>query len=127
MPKPWKLAGPLNATGRLMYWYVAWNGVVRFVSPQPTSKVANRDVTTPIIARFADDRRVRTLDRARMNAARGAMTISGTAHGRAVEGSNVKPDGRDPEAVPEAAVAIFAAASSRLSERSPVRLFQRQA
>jgi hypothetical protein len=63
-------------------------------------------VTTPIIARFADDRRVRTLDRARMKAARGAMMIRGTAHGSAVVGSNVKPDGRDPEAVPEAAVAM---------------------
>jgi hypothetical protein len=64
-----------------------------------------------------------------MKAASGAMTMSGTAHPSVVAGSNVKPaGGRDPDALPEAAVARFAAtATSRLSETSPDRRFLRQA
>src|SRR5712671_730528 len=98
---------------------MAWKGADLFASPQPTSSVASIEVTTPIIARFAEDRRVRTLDTAMTNAARGAMTISGTAHPSVVVGSKLKPDGREPEAVPEAAVAIYATTKSRFSEKSP--------
>jgi hypothetical protein len=39
-----------------------------------------------------DDRRVRTLDSARMNVARGTMRRTGIAQGRVEEGSKVKPD-----------------------------------
>src|SRR6267143_316677 len=98
---------------------MAWKGADLFASPQPTNSVASIEVTTPIIARFAEDRRVRTLETAITNAARGAMTMSGTAHPSVVVGSKLKPDGRAPEAVPEAAVAIFATTKSRFSEKSP--------
>ena len=100
---------------------MARKGVVLFARPHPTSRVASIEVTTPSIARFAADRRLRTLVIATTKAARGATTISGTAHGSVIEGSNVKPDGREaaPEAAPDAAEAMFAAARSRLSERSP--------
>jgi hypothetical protein len=55
------------------------------------------------------DRRVRTLERASRNVASGNMSSSGTAHGNALTGSNVKPLGLVPDAAPEAAASIWPA------------------
>src|SRR5579864_629681 len=128
MPKPWKLAGPVKATGRFRYWYVAWKGVVLLARPQPTSRVARSMPTAASMARFADDRRVRTLDRARMKPASGASRMSGTAQARVVEGSKVKPPlWRVPDAVPEAASRMPTIATSRFSETPPGPLFRHRA
>jgi hypothetical protein len=82
----------------LMYWYARRNGVFVFARPHPTSSVRTSVANTPNIARFADDRRVRTLVSAMRKAVSGTMRIAGTAHPSVFAGSKVKPEARDPEA-----------------------------
>ena len=85
------------------------NGAVLFASPQPTSRVTSSITTAPNIARLADDRRVRTLERAITKVASGTTTITGTAQPSVFAGSKVNPPGgREAEAAPEAAAARFA-------------------
>ena len=97
IPKPWKLVGP-GEGDRQVDVLSRWRGtgVVFFASPHPTSRVASSETTAPNIARFADDRRVRTLERAMTKAASGAMTIERHRPRRACDaGSKVKPDRRE--------------------------------
>jgi hypothetical protein len=55
-------------------------------------------VNTPNIARFADDRLVRTLVTATTKAVSGTMRMTGTAQPSVFAGSKVNPELRDPEA-----------------------------
>jgi hypothetical protein len=65
------------------------------------------------------DLRVRTLDRASTNVAKGAISRTGTAQGRVVVGSNVKPDVLELEAAPDAAANMSPARTRMLSEEPP--------
>src|SRR5579864_955709 len=65
------------------------------------------------------ERRVRTLDSARMNVANGAMSRNGTAQGSVVDGSKVKPDDLELDAAPDAAARISPARVRTLSEGPP--------
>ncbi|HET7338290.1 MAG TPA: hypothetical protein VFK22_01970 [Candidatus Dormibacteraeota bacterium] len=53
------------------------------------------------------ERRVRTLDSASTNVANGTMRSTGTAHGKVLAGSKVKPDeALELDAAPDAAASI---------------------
>ena len=91
--------------------------------------------TVPNMAVADADRRVRTLDSASRNVAKGAMRRSGTAHGSALTGSNVKPV-LVPDAAPDAADTISSNApcarpapawAMRFSEWPPGRRFRGRA
>src|ERR1700674_3792382 len=94
-------------------------GALFFARPHATRRVARSDTTAPNIDRLDAERRVRTPEAAMTNAASGAITSTGTAHPRVVNGSNVKP--RGPVAAPDAAAAMSKTAASRLSESPPGR------
>src|SRR5207245_1003472 len=119
-PNVWKLVGPLNATDMLKYWYVATNGVDLLVRTHVTRSVSKRVTTVPNIAIAEADLRVRMLERASRKDANGAMSSSGTAHPRVVDGSNVKP-ALVPDAAPDAAARISASRAIRVSESPPGR------
>src|ERR1700694_1914816 len=92
-------------------------GALFFARPHATRRVARSDTTAPNIDRLDAERRVRTPEAARTNAASGAITSRGTAHPRVVNGSNVKP--RGPVAAPDAAAAMSKTAASRLNQNPP--------
>src|SRR5690349_9253733 len=78
------------------------------------------------MAMLAADLRVRTLERASTNDAKGARRMSAVAHGSALVGSKLKPDGLELDAL-EAAATTELAATSRFSENPPGLLFRRLA
>src|SRR3981189_3442157 len=102
-------------------------GPLFVVKAHPPSSVASSPTNAPNMAMLAADLRVRMLDTARITETSGAISISGTAQGSAVTGSKGNPDGREPEAAPDAAAAIPPAIASRFSESPPFLLSPRQA
>lgn len=80
----------------------------------------------PNIAMLAAERRVRMLETASKTDSSGVTRMSGTAHGRVLTGSKLKPV-LAPEAAPDAAAAMLPTVIRRFSANPPVQQSRRRA